>query len=231
VLEQLGISVPLLVGLGDTDVEPTIADEALGWIKELFIHRRFRLPTHAEGRATWDVEGSLVPQLVPSQVKYGLTFFDGVYDFDSIAGDAFSFDTTDPHFGNCVDQLIRLLTNPALALKLQRAGPGAPAEGSLVTKLYTWLYSCFMSGCSDDIERTWHDPYVLKTSKDWRPDGIIGYTRSVLASVQADFAACRVSEGVYLGLAAIEHKKQLADDTDLYFSLPLSLPALFSSGC
>lgn len=49
--------------------------------------------------------------------------------------------------------------------------------------------------------------------KRWQPDGIVGYTKKALEK-QLD-GGC-LAETVYLGLVAIEHKKQCQDVEDLY---------------
>jgi hypothetical protein len=49
----------------------------------------------------------------------------------------------------------------------------------------------------------------------WHPDGIIGYTEAV-ASKLGDLEGLRLTEDVFLGLAAIEHKKLKGDHSDMY---------------
>lgn len=52
--------------------------------------------------------------------------------------------------------------------------------------------------------------------KRWQPDGLIGFTKSVMTGyIRGSVDPYCISEHVYLGFIAIEHKKSEKDQSDM----------------
>lgn len=95
-------------------------------------------------------EAKLFPPLLFIKNGFQIEFRDGDYTLDlGQAHEPISFDTTSTDFVHCAIELVRLITEQVPS-KLASKG-----EGSKELELYAWLYSCFMIGCSDKLDRAW----------------------------------------------------------------------------
>ncbi|KAL6054804.1 Somatic embryogenesis receptor kinase 2-like [Balamuthia mandrillaris] len=146
------------------------------------------------------------------------------------------FDTTDANFQSCASHLYRLSEDMEAILS------GLRSEGTIEMELYIWLYLCFIFGCSKRLDRAWKgtvkdkgyplkDPQRLSKTellnmlmtgekvkkatynKTWRLDGIVGL--AALACSNLVNNELIISECVYVGFLAIEHKKDSDDLSDI----------------
>ncbi|KAL6063509.1 Glycogen synthase kinase-3 beta [Balamuthia mandrillaris] len=236
-LDQLGIC-PVRISSPGRGRELEIAPKTkrFWWIKHLFSHHSFRL---AEA-----YESELGPHLPdpPTFSSFSLSFEDCIYQFKGPLPSDFSFSTTEKSFNRCVGLLAELVASKRA---IQMEGKG---EGSHEYELYMWLYSCFLFGCSRELNRAWRgtvmdneflllpdeqwvytaeevrilvekqeQPPRRYSKKRWQPDGMVGFTEEIVSQVfgSTDFAKCRISEDVFLGFVAIEHKKDTHEMADV----------------
>ncbi|KAL6071326.1 hypothetical protein QOT17_006348 [Balamuthia mandrillaris] len=205
------------------------------WVRNVFAsYRHFRLPTA--------LESTLQPKLArcPNAQNHGfqVLFIDGPYETSDLTiPKEFTFSTTDANFQSCASHLCRLSEDMETILS------GLRSEGTIEMELYIWLYSCFIFGCSKRLDRAWKgtvkdkgyplkDPQRLSKAellsmlmageklqkaaftKTWHPDGIVGLAGPACSNLVNNDQLI-ISECVYVGFLAIEHKKDSDDLSDI----------------
>lgn len=171
-LEILHIDKPTLAADDTFDFRIEVQDPLLkSWIIPVFLHEHFRLSTaflakypHLKSLSVQGTHflyllmlknGLLIGSLVSDSqhdAKPMLSFDDGEYGLEGLP-DSFSFNLSDPDFHLCANIAIRLAMNSAKRLHKRSTKHG---EGTYEMELYSWLYACFSSGCSDYLDRAWY---------------------------------------------------------------------------
>ncbi|KAL6075176.1 hypothetical protein QOT17_003589 [Balamuthia mandrillaris] len=243
------IQKPLILSSGNGLCKVPLAHQNAAkfcWVRNVFAsYRHFRLPTA--------LESTLRPKLArcPNAQEHGfkVLFIDGFYETSDLTiPKEFTFDTTDANFQSCASHLYRLSEDMEAILS------GLRSEGTIEMELYIWLYSCFIFGCSKRLDRAWKgtvkdkgyplkDPQRLSKTellnmlmagekvkkatynKTWRPDGIVGLAAPACSNLINNELI--ISECVYVGFLAIEHKKDSDDLSDMYGKLII----IYCCGC